>query len=138
MLGSLWREYRLRWKLWRLDRWLDRQFAKTLSDEETSRIGDEYIDKFRRLDNRLLWELTRRRKRQAEFWVVDIPNDSEEPTWWDTPRKGLKHLNHRGVAKAGKLIEIERRDWIRAYASILISILSLLIAMLSLMSRAPR
>lgn len=71
-------------------------------------------------------------KKQAERWAIDLPGPDEQPAWWATPHRRLPHLTHKGLARAKKLIQAERRAAVAWWTDRIVPTLALLVALVAL------
>jgi hypothetical protein len=134
MLKGLTQELRIRWRIWSLERGVYRQVNDdSLSQDRVNEIVNEWAEAHEKLDRRFLSLITRKLKDQAEFWTIDLPNEDEQPDWWEKPVKGTWQLSHRGVARAKKLIRTERRHAIKWWVDLLVPILALLVALAAIL-----
>jgi hypothetical protein len=70
----------------------------------------------------------------ADWWAIDVPDVDEQPRWWSKPGKGVPHLTHKGVARAKKLIQAERRQAVAWWTDRIVPILALLVALAAILT----
>jgi hypothetical protein len=126
---------RLQWLIWAHERRIYSRTVDALPEDRQGEFIKEWEAKYSALDRRYLALMTRRRKRQAEWWSVDLPSLEEEPDWWRKPERGLPHLTHRGVVKTGLMVGDRRFDRIKRWVDLLIPVLALLVALAALLKR---
>jgi hypothetical protein len=130
---SLKERVKVRWKLRRVRNRLLRLLEnEQLTPEQSDAVAQEATAFYDPLNRRLSYLLTEKLKDQAQRWGVEVPSVSDQPEWWAGPEKGLRYLNHHGLARVQRLVRNARRAEIKWWAELLVPILALIVAILSL------
>jgi hypothetical protein len=123
---------RIRWKLRRLDRWLAKQTVLATTPERENEIFERWKSEYVRLDRARLQSQTQLLRRQSDWWGLDFPSPSEQPDSWEWPKPGLPYLNDKAITKARRRIGEERWRQGQRWSSVLIPLLSLIVAIMAL------